>query len=163
MNSVVGFTSSHTMKLKGEIQGHPVMVLIDCGATHNFITKDIVQQLRLSLIATTSYGVMMGTGGMVRTEGMCKNFLLTLQDVEIIEDFLPLDLGSADVILGMQWLEKLGRMQINWKTLLVKFQLGTTTIMLKGEPSLYKTRISLRALIRIMQHEGKACYWNMRL
>ena len=92
---------------------------------------------------------------MVRTEGTCKNLLLMLQDIEIIEDFLPLDLGSADVILGMQWLENLGMMQVNWKTLLVKFQLGTTTIMLKGEPSLCKTRISLRALIRIVQHEGK--------
>ena len=43
MNSVVGFTSSRTMKLKGENQGHPVMVLIDCGATHNFIAKYKVQ------------------------------------------------------------------------------------------------------------------------
>ena len=155
MNSVVGFTSSYTMKLKGEIQGHPVMVLIDCGATHNFIAKDIVRQLQLSLIPTTSYGVIMGTGDMVRIEGICKNLLLTLQDIEIIEDFLPFDLGSADVILGMQWLENLGMMQVNWKTLLMKCQLGTTTITLKGEPSLYKTQISLRALIRTVQHEGK--------
>ena len=72
MNSVVGFTSSHTMKLKGEIQGHPIMVLINCGATHNFIEKDTVQQLWLSLTATTSYGVMMGIGSMVSMEGICK-------------------------------------------------------------------------------------------
>ena len=37
----------------------------------------------------------------------------------------------------------------------MKFQLGATTITPKGEPSLYKTQISLRALIQIVQHEGK--------
>ena len=68
MDSVVGFTLVHTMKLKGEIQGHLVMVLIDCGVTHNFIEKDIVQQLRLPLTTTTSYGVMMWTSGMVSTK-----------------------------------------------------------------------------------------------
>ena len=46
-------------------------------------------------------------------------------------------------------------MQVNWKTLLMKFQLGTTTITLKGEPSLCKTQISLRALIQTVQHEEK--------
>lgn len=31
-----------------------------------------------------------------------------LQGVKIVEDFLPLDLGGFDLILGMQWLETLG-------------------------------------------------------
>ena len=81
----------------------------------------------------------MGLAAWYARKVFCKNLLLALQDIEIIEDFWPLDLGSADVILGMQWLEKLGMMQVNWKTLLMKFQLGTTTITLKGELSLCKT------------------------
>lgn len=48
--------------------------------------------------------------------------ILTLQNIEVVEDFLPLELGSADVILGMQWLELLGGMQVNSKNLTMRFK-----------------------------------------
>ena len=47
LNSVVGLSEPHTMKLKGEIQGKEVVVLIDCGATHNFISKPVVESLQI--------------------------------------------------------------------------------------------------------------------
>ena len=40
---------------------------------------------------------------------------LHLQGVDIIEDFIPLDLGSIDIILGIYWLETLGGTFVNWK------------------------------------------------
>ena len=36
MNSVVGLTTPQTMKLRGDIERQPMVVLIDEGATHNF-------------------------------------------------------------------------------------------------------------------------------
>ena len=52
----------------------------------------------------------MGTGVVIKGEGICKGVIHTIQNIEIVEDFLPLELGSADIILGMQWLETLGGM-----------------------------------------------------
>lgn len=37
MNSVVGLSNSGMMKVRGEVLNHGVVVLIDCGATHNFM------------------------------------------------------------------------------------------------------------------------------
>lgn len=39
---------------------------------------------------------------------MCKNARLTIANLAITHNFLPLPLGSADVILGVTWLETLG-------------------------------------------------------
>nr|GEY01616.1 putative reverse transcriptase [Tanacetum cinerariifolium] len=37
LNFEMGFTPNHTMKLRGKIGDQEVAVLIDCGATHNFV------------------------------------------------------------------------------------------------------------------------------
>ena len=36
--------------------------MIDCGATHNFISATLVQKLGLPWETTSSYGVLMGIG-----------------------------------------------------------------------------------------------------
>ncbi|KAI0523142.1 hypothetical protein KFK09_005532 [Dendrobium nobile] len=69
-NSVVGFTMNHTMKVKGELEGKEVVVLIDSGATHNFISTQVVDQLGVKLVDTGCYGVMMGTGKVEKGQGI---------------------------------------------------------------------------------------------
>ena len=47
LNSVVGLTSPGTMKVRGKLNGVDVVVLIDCGATHNFIADKLVNSPNL--------------------------------------------------------------------------------------------------------------------
>ncbi|KAL2469553.1 Ty3-gypsy retrotransposon protein [Abeliophyllum distichum] len=61
LNSVVGLTPPRTMKVKGKIAAQEVVILIDCGASHNFISTELVQKLGLPRTATNGYGVIMGT------------------------------------------------------------------------------------------------------
>lgn len=45
LNSVVGLTTPKTMKMMGKIKGHEVIVMLNPGATHNFISLRTVQKL----------------------------------------------------------------------------------------------------------------------
>ena len=60
LKSLVGLTSSKTMKLQGEIRSQQVVVLIDCGTTHNFISFELVRKLTLPVEETGTYGVLWG-------------------------------------------------------------------------------------------------------
>ena len=71
LNSLVGITSTHTMKLAGRIANKAVTVLIDSRVTHNFISMDVVLASSIPITTTTCYGVLLGTGGKDRTEGTC--------------------------------------------------------------------------------------------
>ena len=97
----------------------------------------------------------MGTRDSVFGEGMCKGIDLHLQGVEIVDDFLPLSLGNSNVILGIQWLETLGMTLTNWQQQVMKFQMGNKTMTLCGDPSLGKTMVSRKTMIKTLRHEGK--------
>ncbi|PKU74134.1 hypothetical protein MA16_Dca026394 [Dendrobium catenatum] len=153
LNSVVGFTPSHTMKVRGEIADREVVVLIDSGATHNFISTQIVDQMGMELVDTGGYGVMMGTGKVEMGRGVCKEVVLKIQGIQVKEDFLPMELGSTDVILGMKWLCTLGETKINWGTLKMELVIGVRR-MIQGDAGLTKAGVSLKSLIRTIQQEG---------
>lgn len=55
----------------------------------------------------------MGTEQIEKGRGVCREVLLSLQGVQVQDDFLPLDLDSTDVILGMQWPQTLGEMKVS--------------------------------------------------
>ena len=124
------------------------MVFINPEATHNFISLTLVKQLEIPLDETEGYGVLLQTEVPVKGEGVCREVQLLLQRVKIVEDFMPLDLGGSDFILGMQWLETLGIIKFNYKTLTMWFKVGESTMTLQGDPGLCKTQVTLKALMR---------------
>lgn len=78
LNSVVGLSSPRTMKLRGSIRNEDVVVMIDSGASHNFISNQMVGKLGLTPAGTKSYGVIMGTGVAVKRGGVCRDIELMM-------------------------------------------------------------------------------------
>lgn len=96
MNSVVSLTSPKTMKMKDTINGQEVVVLIDFGATHNFISSKLVRKLKIAVTETNGYEVHVGSRMVVKGRGICKGVVLYMQTVVVIEKYLPLDLSNSD-------------------------------------------------------------------
>ncbi|PKU76109.1 hypothetical protein MA16_Dca019199 [Dendrobium catenatum] len=67
------------MKVKGEIADREVVVLIDSGPIHNFISTQIVELLGMELVDTGGYGVMMGTGKVEMGRRVCRVVVLKIQ------------------------------------------------------------------------------------
>lgn len=94
----------------------------------------------------SQYGVTLGNGQKIFGKEKCQQLLMNLQGLEVVEDYLILGLGNSDIILGMQWLEKLGEVVTNWKQQLMKFDWEGTKHILQGDPSLERSLMSLRAM-----------------
>lgn len=64
-------------------------------------------ELQLPLTKTENYGIIMGNGIAPR-ELVSKAMVNHQPNLTIKDDFLPMDLGNIDMILGRQWLRKRG-------------------------------------------------------
>lgn len=154
LNSVVGLSNPKTMKLKRLLGNHEVIVLIDPGATHNFVSLAKAMALPLPITDEGGFGVSLGNGETVKGKGVCKDVMLQLDGgVVVQDDFLPLELGATDIILGIQWVEQLGPVTTNWKTQVMQFQVGTNLVTLLGDPSLVRSKVSLKSMLRTLKKD----------
>ncbi|KAA0054961.1 Transposon Ty3-I Gag-Pol polyprotein [Cucumis melo var. makuwa] len=141
INSVVGLNDPETMKVRGLLQDREVVILIDYGATHNFVSEKLVKSLRLPIKETAHYGVILGSSTAIQGKGVCESLEVKMNEWKVKEDFLPLELGGVDIILGMQWLYLLGVTVVDWKNLTLTFHDNNDKqICIKGDPSLTKAR-----------------------
>lgn len=108
INSVVGLTNPKTMKVKGRIREEDVVILVGCGATHNFIAEKLVKWMGLPLNETPNYGLILGSGTTTKGKGVCGDVEVWLGEWKVIDSFLLLEVEGVDMILGMQWLHSLG-------------------------------------------------------
>ena len=69
-------------------------------------------------------------------------------------EFLPLELGHSDVILGIEWLAKLGTISTDWKTPLMQFNWKGSKVMLRGDPSLERSLVILESIMKDIQKMG---------
>ncbi|TYK29890.1 peroxidase 64 [Cucumis melo var. makuwa] len=93
----------------------------------------------------------------MKDKGVCEALLVQLQDWLVKEDFLPLELGGVDVILGMQWLYSL-RVTVDWKNLSLSFSCEGKQINIKGDPNLTKARI-----LAVLEQFADVFDWPERL
>ena len=91
----------HSLKVRGKIESREVIVLIDSGAFHNFITEDLVSELQLRCTPTQEFGMQMANGDEIRASRVCQGLYLQLTELNVIVDFFfPLRLALA--MLGIR-------------------------------------------------------------
>ena len=91
--------------LKGHVRGHPARLLIDSGATHNFMSSTFVSKIGVPTQPTCVTKVHLANGSVSSTARICVGLAVDLCPYSVTADFLVTELGNYDVILGMPWLK----------------------------------------------------------
>ncbi|KAL1531088.1 hypothetical protein AAHA92_33807 [Salvia divinorum] len=124
--------SSKSLSLAGNIEDARVTILIDTGSSHDFLHPRIAEQLRLPLTPVKPFRVYVGNGDSLICSFMSKNTPLSLQGTHFSIDLHILPVHGPDVILGMEWLESLGRVTTDYALKSMEFFRGDELVVLKG-------------------------------
>lgn len=150
--SLMGFSvpcgqEARTIKLRGKIQGVPILLLVDSGATHNFISQKLVRAMGWQVDDTTSLHIKLGDGFKARTQGECKGVIVELDKIQIEINALLFDLDGIDIVLGMAWLHTIGEMWVDWPRQLMRFRYNSQWVELRGANSMETSNSALQSLL----------------
>ncbi|VFQ75092.1 unnamed protein product [Cuscuta campestris] len=123
MHFLAGSPSPRSLKLMGSVHGAPVQVLLDGGSTHNFIHPAVVERLTLVLHPVAPFRVYVGNSDSLRCSYSCPQTPLTMQGHVFDVDLFLLEIHGPDIVLGVQWLQTLGKVAHDYANLMMEFAL----------------------------------------
>jgi predicted aspartyl protease len=84
---------------------HPVIILFDSRASHDFISSTCATKVMLSMVATEAPYVISTPGGRVDVDRIVHKTQLKLAGRVFSTDLIVLKGQGLDVILGMSWMK----------------------------------------------------------
>jgi hypothetical protein len=84
---------------------HPIVILFDSRASHNFMSSTCAKKERLTLMASGAPYVISTPGGQVDADRIVQKVPLDLSRRVIETDLIELNGQGIDVILGMSWMK----------------------------------------------------------
>lgn len=148
LHAYLGIDFPTTTKLRGTLADNKLVVLIDSGATHNFVTPEFVARTGIQISADFGLRVLLGNEVSIPAGGVCKDVKLEMQGLVFKIDCIALDLGKVDLVLGVQWLRSLGKCEIDWFTQEWSFIHEGKRVMLTGETDLHQVTGTLKTITR---------------
>eukprot|EP00253_Pinus_taeda_P024823 PITA_24823 len=110
------------IEFEGKIFDKTVSVLVDPGATLSYVSPKIVENCKLQLTKFKQpWLVQLATGEKRRVLAKVSSFPLKIDGQIVTTELNVLPLGSYDVLIGMDWLEKRWSV-INCKTKIISYQ-----------------------------------------
>uniref|UniRef100_A0A1J3JNV3 Transposon Ty3-G Gag-Pol polyprotein n=1 Tax=Noccaea caerulescens TaxID=107243 RepID=A0A1J3JNV3_NOCCA len=146
LQAFLGVDSPATTRVCGRIGHTEVVMLIDSGASYNFVSPSLVSRARLQMMVNPNLQVLLATEIKVDGMGVCRNVQFEIQGLSFGTDFISLELGGVDVVLGVHWLRTLGKCLHDWDLHEMSFLYKGEMVTIYGDPDLYRQPLSLRSL-----------------
>jgi hypothetical protein len=121
LNALIGFSAPEILKLIGYIKHQKFIILVDSGRTHNFIHHHIAQETHCYIHAINNFQIMISIGGSMKCGWHCENVCLQIGDYHLKSHMFSIDMGSCDIVLGVDYIRTLGPIFMDFKELTMQF------------------------------------------
>ncbi|KAF5761352.1 putative retrotransposon gag domain, aspartic peptidase domain superfamily [Helianthus annuus] len=130
--AVSGTILPQTLRLSGRIKNKDVVVLVDGGSTHNFISQTLVDQLGLTIEKDVNFEVLVANEDTLVCAGRVRNLTIMFSGYTLTTDLFVLPIVAHPVVLGIQWLKTLGPVEFDFQDLTIGFRIANSSHKLHG-------------------------------
>jgi hypothetical protein len=99
--SISGLPKYNTFWMRGVLQGQKVSILIDGGASHNFIDSALLKRRHIPIVNFEGFKVEVVGGSTIACDKYIPGMKLTLGRHELVQDVYVMDLSDTNIILGV--------------------------------------------------------------
>ena len=132
LNALSGTDSVDCIKLKARVKDKTMLILVDSGSTHSFISSHFVQLAQLPVVPIPARQVKLANGQVIMTDSKVCKLPWFCQGSTLYTDMIVLDMHPYDAILGFDWLTAHSPMNCDWQTKTLEFSEGDRTVHLQG-------------------------------
>lgn len=130
--ATTGETTPRTIRLLGDIGGREVLILVDSGSSHSFISEAVATVRQDKVQPMRPVSVKIANGGVLNCSGIIPACHWDTQGHTFSTDVRVLSFGCYDMVVGMDWLEQCGPMLVDWTAKQLQFQKEGQTVILQG-------------------------------
>nr|GEV72439.1 putative reverse transcriptase domain-containing protein [Tanacetum cinerariifolium] len=137
------------------LNNHYATALFDSGADRSFVSTKFSTLINIKPVEIdTSYKVELADGKIVSTNNVLKGCTLNLLNHSFSIDLMVIELGSFDVVIGMDWLSK-NDAAILCGEKKVRIPLKNKALIIKGDRN--QSRLKVISCIKARKYIGNGC------
>eukprot|EP00253_Pinus_taeda_P001460 PITA_01460 len=106
-----------TLRVWGTVRGQRVLVLVDNGATHNFIDAQMVEWRGIPSESFDGFSVLVPGDQTMVCACYVPELSVTMGTYTLTDHFFVVNIPDTNIVLGVQWLITLGKVTTDWKAL----------------------------------------------
>jgi hypothetical protein len=130
--ATTGQTTPHTVRLVGKSAGREVLILVDSGSSHSFISEVVDRKLQEQVQSMKPIAVRIADGVTLSCTGLIPACKWKSHGHEFETNLRVLSSVCYDIVVGMDWLQDCGPMWVDWTEKQLQFQPTGELILLTG-------------------------------
>ena len=132
LNALSSQENANCIKLKSRVKDKVMLVLLDSGSSHSFISSHFVDIAQLPTEKMPPRIVKLANGDSLVTDRRISNLQWYSQGHTLCTDMVVLDMHPYDAILRFDWLQAHSPMQCDWEQKTLEFSEQSKLVNLQG-------------------------------
>ncbi|XP_071906170.1 uncharacterized protein [Coffea arabica] len=132
LNALNDAMSRKSIILRGNMGGLPIKILVDTGASNSFIHFGLAKALYLPHREVTPFTITLADGTDITSGAVCPGVQWLIQDYQFRFDLKVMELGTWDIILGVDWMYQFSPITFDFHSLSISLSSSGSLLHLQG-------------------------------